>query len=220
VAGVVGHSYALIADAVESVADIVGSVVIWGGLHIGARPADDNHPYGHGKAEALAALVVAGLVLSFMSGTTHSYYAVALAPPIGALIGIGAVTAWRIRRTWFARAALAAAPAVTAAWAWVLLGRNPGWYPWLRVVIVIAALLVDVVFGAVGLIPNTRPSRADIFGSIELDYKLVLNVLGLVVFAALFWLSARGGRRASATCPHHAAASPAEAASSSARRGS
>jgi hypothetical protein len=92
-----------------------------------------------------------------MSGTTHSYYAVALAPPIGALIGIGAVTAWRIRRTWFARAAMAAALAVTAAWAWVLLGRNPGWYPWLRVVIVIAAV------GAAGLIlagPALRASTA------------------------------------------------------------
>jgi 4-amino-4-deoxy-L-arabinose transferase-like glycosyltransferase len=102
-------------------------------------------------------LLVAGLVLSFMSGTTHSYYAVALAPPIGALIGIGAVTAWRIRRTWFARAAMAAALAVTAAWAWVLLGRNPGWYPWLRVVIVIAAV------GAAGLIlagPALRASTA------------------------------------------------------------
>ena len=102
-------------------------------------------------------LVVAGLVLSLMSGTTHSYYAVALAPPIGALIGIGAVTAWRIRRTWFGRAAMAAALAVTAAWAWVLLGRNPGWYPWLRVVIVIAAV------GAAGLIlagPALRASTA------------------------------------------------------------
>ncbi|HXZ73671.1 MAG TPA: glycosyl transferase, partial [Streptosporangiaceae bacterium] len=79
------------------------------------------------------------------------------APPIGALTGIGAVTAWRIRRTWFARAALAAALAVTAAWAWVLLGRNPGWYPWLRVVIVIAAV------GAAGLIlagPALRASTA------------------------------------------------------------
>lgn len=62
VTGIVGNSYALVADAVESIADIAGSVVIWGGLHIGARPADDNHPYGHGKAEALAALVVATLV--------------------------------------------------------------------------------------------------------------------------------------------------------------
>jgi cation diffusion facilitator family transporter len=63
-AGILGHSYALIADAIESIADILGSAVIWGGLHIGARPADENHPYGHGKAEALAALVVAVLVLA------------------------------------------------------------------------------------------------------------------------------------------------------------
>ncbi len=87
------------------------------------------------------------------------------------------------------------------------------------VTMIVAALAVDALFSALGLIPETRPSREEIFGSVELDYKLVLNVLGLVVFAALFWLSARGGR-ASATCPHHAAASPAEAASSSARRGS
>lgn len=61
-AGVVGHSYALIADAVESLGDLVGSVVIWGGLRLGARPADENHPYGHGKAEALAGLLVAALI--------------------------------------------------------------------------------------------------------------------------------------------------------------
>jgi uncharacterized protein len=88
------------------------------------------------------------------------------------------------------------------------------------VTMIVAALAVDALFGALGLIPETRPSRDEIFGSVELDYKLVLNVLGLIVFSALFWLSARGGRRESATCPHHAAASPAEAASSSAARGS
>src|SRR6202034_4280236 len=80
-------------------------------------------------------LVVAGLVLSYMSGTTHSYYSIALAPPIGALTGIGAVGLWRIRHTWFARAAMAVALLATGAWAWVLLGRSPGWYPWLRVLI-------------------------------------------------------------------------------------
>ncbi len=64
VAGLVGHSYALVADAVESMTDILGSVVIWGGLRIGARPADENHPWGHGKAESLAALVVAAMVLA------------------------------------------------------------------------------------------------------------------------------------------------------------
>lgn len=62
-AGLVGHSYALVADAIESIGDMVGSVVVWGGLKYGAKPADDDHPYGHGKAEALAAMTVAGLLL-------------------------------------------------------------------------------------------------------------------------------------------------------------
>jgi uncharacterized membrane protein YraQ (UPF0718 family)/YHS domain-containing protein len=61
------------------------------------------------------------------------------------------------------------------------------------VTIVVAALLVDGLFGLAGLIPDTRPSRADIFGSVELDYKLVLNVLGLAIFAALFYLTVRRG---------------------------
>jgi uncharacterized protein len=87
------------------------------------------------------------------------------------------------------------------------------------VTMIVAALAVDGLFSAAGLVPETRPSREDIFGSVELDYKLVLNVLALAVFAALFWLSRRGGRP-SATCPAHAAESPAEAANSSAARGS
>lgn len=63
IAGLVGHSFALVADAVESMADILGSVVIWGGLRFSARPADETHPYGHGKAEALAALVVSMMIV-------------------------------------------------------------------------------------------------------------------------------------------------------------
>jgi YHS domain-containing protein len=61
------------------------------------------------------------------------------------------------------------------------------------VTIVIAALIVDGLFSLVGLIPETRPSREDIFGSIELDYKLILNLFGLVIFAALFYLTVRRG---------------------------
>ncbi len=61
-AGVLGASAALIADAVESITDILGSVVIWGGLHMASRPPDENHPYGHGKIEALAALAVTALI--------------------------------------------------------------------------------------------------------------------------------------------------------------
>ncbi len=58
-AGVFGHSYVLIADGIESTLDIFGSLIIWGGLKLASRPPDDSHPYGHGKAEALAAIVVA-----------------------------------------------------------------------------------------------------------------------------------------------------------------
>jgi len=62
-AGLFGNSYVLIADGIESALDIAGSVVIWGGLKIAARPPDETHPYGHGKAEPLAAAIVATGVL-------------------------------------------------------------------------------------------------------------------------------------------------------------
>ncbi|GAB3318986.1 cation diffusion facilitator family transporter [Hymenobacter humi] len=58
-AGVLGNSYALIADAIESATDIVSSGIVWLGLRQAAREPDENHPYGHGKAEPLAAILVA-----------------------------------------------------------------------------------------------------------------------------------------------------------------
>jgi uncharacterized membrane protein YraQ (UPF0718 family) len=62
------------------------------------------------------------------------------------------------------------------------------------VTMVLAALFVDLVFGWAGLIPaGARPSRSDVFGSVQVDYKLFLNVLGLVVFGALFGLTWRRG---------------------------
>jgi uncharacterized membrane protein YraQ (UPF0718 family)/YHS domain-containing protein len=62
------------------------------------------------------------------------------------------------------------------------------------VTMVAAALIVDGLFSAAGLIPTgPRPSRGDIFGTIAVNYKLLLNVLGLVVFGAFFWLTARRG---------------------------
>ncbi len=58
-AGIFGNAYALIADGIESSLDVAGSIVIWGGLRFAARPPDATHPYGHGKAEPLAAIIVA-----------------------------------------------------------------------------------------------------------------------------------------------------------------
>jgi uncharacterized protein len=67
---------------------------------------------------------------------------------------------------------------------------------------VVAALLVDGVFSLLGLIPSgPRPTRADVFGSVQPDYKLVLNLIGLAVFGALMGLKARGGR--APACAHH-----------------
>ncbi|HEX5580899.1 MAG TPA: cation diffusion facilitator family transporter [Gemmatimonadaceae bacterium] len=62
IAGLLGSSYALVADAIESSADVFSSLVVWGGLHIASRRADDEFPFGYGKAEPLAAAVV-GLML-------------------------------------------------------------------------------------------------------------------------------------------------------------
>lgn len=68
VAGVVGHAYALIADGIESALDVGGSIIIWAGLRYAARPPDAGHPYGHGKAEPLAAIVVSLGVLAAACG--------------------------------------------------------------------------------------------------------------------------------------------------------
>jgi len=63
VAGLAGNSYALVADAVESTTDILASLVVWGGLSVASREPDESHPFGYGKAEPLAASVVALFVL-------------------------------------------------------------------------------------------------------------------------------------------------------------
>jgi cation diffusion facilitator family transporter len=62
-AGIFGHSHALVADAVESLADIFSAIVVWRGLVLAAEPPDDDHPYGHGKAEPLAAAIVSTMLL-------------------------------------------------------------------------------------------------------------------------------------------------------------
>ncbi len=67
-AGVLGNCYALIADGIESTLDIFGSLIIWGGLKLAARPPDETHPYGHGKAEALASIAVALSVIAAAIG--------------------------------------------------------------------------------------------------------------------------------------------------------
>jgi len=67
-AGVFGHTYALIADGIESLLDIGSSLVLFWGLKFAAQPPDETHPYGHGKAEPIATMVVALGVLTAALG--------------------------------------------------------------------------------------------------------------------------------------------------------
>lgn len=69
-AGIAGHSHALVADAVESLADIFSSIVVWRGLVVASEPPDEDHPYGHGKAEPIAAAAVSTMLLLAALGIT------------------------------------------------------------------------------------------------------------------------------------------------------
>lgn len=68
VAGLLGNSYALVADAVESSTDMVGSLVVWSGLRIASRDPDELYPFGYGRAEALAAATVSAIMLGAATG--------------------------------------------------------------------------------------------------------------------------------------------------------
>lgn len=73
-AGYFGHSFALIADAIESATDILASLVVYVGLRFALKPADDNHPYGHGKAEPLVTFLVVLFLIA--SATIITYQSI------------------------------------------------------------------------------------------------------------------------------------------------
>ncbi len=98
-------------------------------------------------------LLLTGAVFSFAHGIIHPYYTVALAPAIGALVGMGASTLWRRRSELFPRLALAAAVVATVAWAFVILGWSPTWYPALRWVILAVGVVVAL---GLALSPRAR----------------------------------------------------------------
>lgn len=74
ITGIFGNSYALIADAIESTTDVFASLLVLFGLKYSARPADENHPYGHGKAEPLVTFAIVGFLI--MSATIIAYESV------------------------------------------------------------------------------------------------------------------------------------------------
>ncbi|MBJ7336403.1 glycosyltransferase family 39 protein [Mycolicibacterium sp.] len=120
-------------------------------------------------------LLVTALVFSFMSGIFHDYYTVALAPAVATVVGIGSVHLWQHRDKRWVTGLLAITVVVTAAWAWVLLGRAPDFLPALRwlVVAVGAVAAIGLVVGA--LRPRWTVGRRD----------LKALAAGLAVIAAL-----------------------------------
>ncbi|WIB76896.1 glycosyltransferase family 39 protein [Curtobacterium sp. MCPF17_002] len=100
-------------------------------------------------------LLVTGLVFSYMSGTIHPYYTVALAPAIAGLVGTGGALLWHTRERFTGRIGLAAMVGITAFWGWCLLNENPTWLPWLRWVMLFGGLLSAAVI-VIGSVPELR----------------------------------------------------------------
>ena len=99
-------------------------------------------------------LLLTGAVFSFGQGIIHPYYTVALAPAIGALVGMGAVFLWQHRSERIARLALGAALAATALWAFVLLDRSATFFPALRTAVLVGGLALAAL--TVGLANASR----------------------------------------------------------------
>ncbi|WP_025617791.1 glycosyltransferase family 39 protein [Salinispora cortesiana] len=110
-------------------------------------------------------LLVTGAIFSFMSGIFHEYYTVALAPAVGALVGIGVTLLWRARsapsgavwrrQPYAATGVLAGTLAVTAGWSWLLLGRSPDWNPWLRTTVLVGGLVAAALLVLAPRLPRS-----------------------------------------------------------------
>ena len=136
-------------------------------------------------------LVVTGLVFSLSAGIIHTYYTVALAPAIAALVAIGATLAWRHRRRFEARALLALGVGTTAVWSIVLLGRTPSWEPWLTPVVAVAGAVA-----CAGLLLPTRITRRVTVATAVI--ALVACLAGPVAYSAQTIASAHTGSTPSA----------------------
>ncbi|MEO6567252.1 MAG: cation diffusion facilitator family transporter [Opitutaceae bacterium] len=121
--GILGNTYALIADGVESLIDILSSLIVWAGFRVASQPPDAEHPYGHGKAEPLAALAVS--VFIFAAAGWIGWRAVheIITPHHGPhwltlplLVGVVTVKLWFSKRVGVAGAAAGSTALSVEAW--------------------------------------------------------------------------------------------------------
>jgi cation diffusion facilitator family transporter len=204
-AGVLGNAYALIADGIESALDIAGSAIIWGGLKFAARPPDQSHPYGHGKAEPLAGAIVALGVMAAAVGlaiqsvreirTPHHAPAPFTLVVLVAVVVVKEILFRAVNRlgrevestavqtdAWHHRADALTSTAAFIGISIALIG-GPGWesaddYAALFACIVIATNGVLLFWPALGEILDTAP-RGDICGPLREAARCVEGVLGV-----------------------------------------
>ncbi|MGY2874589.1 4-amino-4-deoxy-L-arabinose transferase-like glycosyltransferase [Marmoricola sp. URHA0025 HA25] len=124
-----------------------------------------------------AMLLVTGLTFSFMAGIFHAYYTVALAPPVAALVGLGALVLWRERDHVAARAILAATTLGTAIWSFVLLDRSADFAPWLRYAVILGGVAGALLLAGVRLLPAR-------FAALVAALAVVTTLAGPAAYAA------------------------------------
>ncbi len=129
-------------------------------------------------------LVSIGLVISLGQGIIHPYYTVALAPPLGALVGIATMGLWQRRASWVGRAGLAAALAVTVVWSFILLGRTSDWFPALRPFVLVAGALGVVAILALPLLRNIPKVAIVLVATLGFGAALAAPLFSTVATAA------------------------------------
>jgi 4-amino-4-deoxy-L-arabinose transferase-like glycosyltransferase len=129
-------------------------------------------------------LVSIGLVISLAQGIIHPYYTVALAPPLGALVGIGTMGLWQRRASWVGRVGLAAGLAATVVWSYILLGRTSDWFPALRPFVVVVGALGVAAILALPLLRNVPKLAIAAVATLGLGAALAAPLFSTVATAA------------------------------------
>ena len=129
-------------------------------------------------------LVAIGLTISLAQGIIHPYYTVAMAPPLGALVGIATMGLWERRERWTARLGLAAALAVTVWWSYELLGRTSDWFPALRPFVAVAGALGVVAILALPLLRSVPKLAVALVSVLGLSAALAVPLFSTVATAA------------------------------------
>jgi len=158
---------------------LMGAVLL--GITIRARRTDRE------RAALLlwgGSLVCTGLVISLAQGIIHPYYAVALAAPLGGLVGIATMGLWQRRESWAGRIGLAAGLAATVVWSYLLLGRTSDWFPALRPFVAVVGSLGVVAILSLPLLRSVPKLAIGLVAALGLGAALAAPLFSTVATAA------------------------------------